>query len=166
MRDRYFFDKRDWKRRFVKYGLIFLISFVPIVLFNVYCSDYIDNDALVVFLDCIFLLIFVVIGNIIANKIFARKDAKLERLRRERDELEERKKQIMEDSYKRKRAEKEKAKAEKNADPVIVVEDVEGVKADEVQESKNKKITKSITQVKSKKSTQTTKVSKGGGKKK
>ena len=137
MKDRYFFDKRDWKRRFAKYGIIFLISFLPIVLFNIYCSDFIGKDWLVVFIDCIFLLVFVVIGNIIANKIFEKKDAKLERLRKEREALEEMKKQIMEDSYKRKREEKKKEKAEKNADPVI-----------EVKETKKFKTKKTTTKVK------------------
>jgi len=118
MKQRYFFDKRDWKRRFVKYGIIFLLSFFPIVLFNVYCSDYIGKDWLVVLLDCIFLLIFVVIGNMIANKIFEKKDAKLERLRKERAELDARKKKIMEDSYQRKRLEKEKKKIEKKSEEV------------------------------------------------
>ena len=125
MRDRYFFDKRDWKRRFIKYGIIFLISFFPIVFFNIYCSDYIGSNGLVIFLDCIILLIFVAIGSIIANKIFEKKDAKLERLRREREEMEERKKQIMEDSYKRKREEKKKAKAEKDNPLVIEIEEKE-----------------------------------------
>lgn len=123
MRDRYFFDKRDWKRRFVKYGIIFLISFLPIVLFNIYCSDLLGQDWLVIFVDCVLLLIFVVIGNLIANKIYEKKDAKLERLRREREEIEERKIQIMEDSYKRKRAEKQKVKSEKHSDIVEVEED-------------------------------------------
>lgn len=113
MSDRYFFDKRDWKRKLGKYGIIFLISFFPIVLFNIYCSDYIGKEWLVVFLDCVFLLIFVVIGNMIANKIFTKKDAKLERLRKEREETEKRKKQIMEDSYEKKRLEKAKKKADK-----------------------------------------------------
>ena len=113
MSDRYFFDKRDWKRKLGKYGIIFLISFFPIVLFNIYCSDYIGKEWLVVLLDCVFLLIFVVIGNMIANKIFTKKDAKLERLRIEREEAEKRKKQIMEDSYEKKRLEKAKKKADK-----------------------------------------------------
>ena len=112
MNDRYFFDKRDWKRRFIKYGVIFLISFLPIVLFNVYCSKYLGKDWLVVFLDCVLLLIFVAIGNIIANRIFEKKDRKLERLRKEREEIEARKQQIMKDSYERKRQEKLKKKAE------------------------------------------------------
>ena len=143
MRDRYFFDKRDWKRRFVKYGIIFLISFLPIVLFNIYCSDYIGNDALVVFLDCIILLIFVAIGSVIASKIFAKKDAKLERLRREREELEERKIQIMEDSYKRKREEKQKAKAEKEATCVVEIEEKEVIGNDKRNKSNtSNKVTK------------------------
>ena len=113
MADRYFFDKRDWKRRIVKYGIIFFLSFFPIVLFNVYCSDFIGKDWLVVMLDCIFLLIFVVIGNMIAKRVFERRDAKFERLRKEREEADARKKQIMEDSYKKKRAEKQQKKSEK-----------------------------------------------------
>ena len=112
MTDRYFFDKRDWKRRFTKYGIIFLISFVPVVLFNVYCGDMLGKRWLVIFLDCVLLLVFICIGNAIANKIFEKKDAKLERLRKEREALDAQKKQIMEDSYKRKHAEKEKQKAE------------------------------------------------------
>ena len=113
MADRYFFDKRDWKRRIVKYGIIFFLSFFPIVLFNIYCSDFIGKDWLVVMLDCIFLLIFVVIGNMIAKRVFERRDAKFERLRKEREEADARKKQIMEDSYKKKKAEKQQKKSEK-----------------------------------------------------
>lgn len=136
MADRYFFDKRDWKRRWGKYGIIFLISFLPVVGFNLLLSDYLGADWLVILLDCILLLGFVAIGNAIANKIFEKKDAKLERLRKEREELEERKKQIMEDSYKRKREEK-KASKEKKAietkskenNDEIVVEVVEEVSA-------------------------------------
>ena len=125
MRDRYFFDKRDWKRRFAKYGIIFLISFIPIVLFNVYCGDLLGKRWLVIFLDCVFLLVFVCIGNIIANKIFDKIDAKYDRLRREREAVEEQKKKIMEDSYKRKRAEKEKQKSDKNKNTEVVINVVE-----------------------------------------
>ena len=138
MRDRYFFDKRDWKRRFTKYGIIFLISFVPVVLFNVYCGDMLGKRWLVIFLDCVFLLVFVCIGNAIANKIFEKKDAKLERLRKEREALDAQKKQIMEDSYKRKRAEKEKQKAEnlKAKDSVEVVVDDKEESKEELKSSK------------------------------
>lgn len=113
MSDSYYFDKRKMKRTFGKYGIIFLISFVPIVLFNVFVGKYISQNWLVVFLDCVFLLIFVCIGNMIANKIFERKDAKLEARRKEREELDKRKQQILEDSYKQKRAQKLKLKEEK-----------------------------------------------------
>lgn len=123
MSDRYFFDKRQWKRTFGKYGIIFLISFLPIVLFNVYCSDFIGKDWLVVLIDCIFLLVFVAIGNRIASRIFDRKDAKLERLRKEREEAEARKVQIMQDSYKKKRVQKEKEKAEKKQRESVGVSD-------------------------------------------
>ena len=57
--------------------------------------------------------LFVIIGNILATRIFERRDAKFERLRKEREEADARKKQIMEDSYKKKRAEKAKKKSEK-----------------------------------------------------
>jgi len=107
MNDRYFFDKRDWKRRFVKYGIIFAISFLPIVFFNVLVSDYFSNRWLLIFVDSIILLIFVAIGNYFANKIFEKKDAKLERIRKEREALNQQKKKIMEDSYKKIRKEKE-----------------------------------------------------------
>lgn len=133
MRDNYFFDKREWKRRFLKYGIIFLISFVPIVLFNVYCSDAIGKDWLVVFLDCVFLLVFVAIGGKIADKIFEKKDRKLERLRREREEAEAIKEKIMQDSYKRKREEKQAQKLAKDNENV---EDAEVVAKKTVSKSK------------------------------
>lgn len=110
MSNRYFFDKRDWKRRTVKYGIILLLSFFPIVIFNIYCSDYIGKDWLVILIDCLLILGFVVIGNVIMEKIYAKKDAKLERLRKERDEAEARKKQILEESYKKKRSNKKQNK--------------------------------------------------------
>lgn len=113
MSNRYFFDKRDWKRRFIKYGIIFLISFVPLVLFNMLLSPYIKERWLIILIDCVILLVFVWIGNMIANKIFERRDARFERLRKEREEQEERKKQILEDSYKRKREEKLNKKKQK-----------------------------------------------------
>jgi hypothetical protein len=49
----------------------------------------------------------------IAKRVFERRDAKFERLRKEREEADARKKQIMEDSYKKKRAEKQQKKSEK-----------------------------------------------------
>ena len=107
----YFFDKRKLKRSFAKYGIIFLISFVPVVLFNLYVGTLINGRGWVIFLDCIIMLMFVVVGNIIANRIFDKKDRKLQAKIREREKLQEMKKQILEDSYKAKR---EKKKADKD----------------------------------------------------
>lgn len=122
MADRYFFDKRDWKRRFIKYGIIFAISFLPIVIFNLYCSKYFEKRWLLIFVDSVMLLVFVVIGNYFANKIFDKKDAELERRQKERRELQEKKQKIMEDSYKKIRAEKEQKKKQQ-AEVVIEVPD-------------------------------------------
>ena len=115
MADRYFFDKRDWKRRFVKYGIIFGISFLPIVIFNLYCSNFFDERWLLIFVDSVILLVLVVIGNSIANKIFEKKDAELEKKQKERIILQEKKKKIMEDSYKKIREVKASKKATKQS---------------------------------------------------
>ena len=138
MNDRYFFDKRDWKRRFLKYGIIFGISFVPIVLINVLCSDYISRRWLIIFLDSSILLGFVAIGNSIANRIFEKKDKKLERIQKEREELNARKKKIMEDSYHKIRLEKERKKKEKLQDNITIE-----VKESLVVKNNTSKITKS-----------------------
>lgn len=110
----YYFDKRIWKRRFLKFGLILLISFVPLVLLNIYAFGGIaDKRWLVILLDCVILLVFVVIGNYLAELIFKAQDEKRERLRNARTEMEERKIKIMEDSYSRIRREKQERKKEK-----------------------------------------------------
>lgn len=118
-RDRYFFDKRDWKRRFFTYLIIALVAFIPLVAFNVVCSQYLQSNWLIIFLDCVILLVFVILGNVIAKRIFNRKEAKLERLRKEREEIERRKQQIMQDSYAKKREEKQ---AKKNQKEEVVME--------------------------------------------
>ena len=107
----YLFDKRKRKRSFFKYLIIFGIAFVPVVAFNVAVNQYLDNW-LVIFLDCVIILVFSVIGNIIAKKIFDRKDAKLKAKIKAREEMEARKKQILEDSYKQKREAKMQKKSE------------------------------------------------------
>ena len=116
MADRYFFDKRDWKRRFVKYGIIFAMSFFPIVLFNIYCSKYFEKRWLLIFVVSVILLVFVVIGGYLANKIYEKKDAQLDKKQKERRALQEKKKQIMEDSYKKIREEKAKKKNSQKVD--------------------------------------------------
>ena len=141
MRSRYFFDKRDMKRGFAKYGIIFLISFIPLVLFNVFAYTYINIRWVIVLLDCIILLVFVVVGNHIAKKIFEKKDAKLAAKQKARDEMKKRKNQILEDSYKRIREEKKKIK-EKQAEAVIEVEEIkdkEGIQKEEIKSTETKK---------------------------
>ena len=120
-RDRYFFDKRDWKRRFITYLIIALVAFVPLVAFNVVCSEYINSNALVILLDCVILLVFVIFGNMIAKNIFERRDAKFERLRKEREEIQRRKQQIMQNSYAKKRQERQVKKKEKDDVEVEIV---------------------------------------------
>ena len=116
MRDSYYFDKRKMKRIFGKYGLIFLISFLPTILLNLYVFNNITQRWLVILFDCIILLVFVWIGNTIANRIFDKRDRKIEKLRKEREELEKKKQEILENSYKKKREEKQATKREKKTD--------------------------------------------------
>ncbi|MBE5757510.1 MAG: hypothetical protein E7345_01080 [Clostridiales bacterium] len=109
----YLFDKRKMKRSLLKYLIIFSISFVPVVLFNVYVGTLINSRGWVIFLDCILMLAFVVLGNYIAGKIFERKDRKLKAKIKEREKLQERKNKILEDSYKAKRKKKLEDKQQK-----------------------------------------------------
>ncbi len=108
----YFFDKRKRKRSLIKYLIIFLISFVPVVLFNVYVAKNLDNW-LVILLDVAIILCFVLVGNVIASKIFEKKDKKLEAKIKAREELQKRKEEILKQSYKAKREKKIKEKIEK-----------------------------------------------------
>ena len=108
----YLFDKRKRKRAFIKYLIIFLVAFVPVVLFNIYVAKDLENW-LVIFLDVILLLAFVCAGNMIAKKIFEKKDAKLEAKIRAREEMQKQKQMILEQSYKAKRQKKENLKKNK-----------------------------------------------------
>ncbi len=153
MSDRYFFDKRDWKRRFIKFGIVCAISFLPIVLFNIYCSKYFDKRWLLIFVDSMMLFVFFLIGNAIANRIFSRKDAALEKMQKERELMRIRQKKILEDSYKKKREEKIK---KKNAEDVVVIEEkdievnnstIEDNKDITVQKTSNPTTTKTTTKI-------------------
>ena len=106
----YFFDKRKTKRSFLKYLIIFAIAFVPVVTINILISESLDNW-LVIFIDTVIILTIALIGNLIANKIYEKKDAKLNAKIKEREIMQKRKQQILEDSYKAKRKAK---KAEKD----------------------------------------------------
>lgn len=125
MANRYFFDKRDMKRGFGKYGLIFLVAFVPMVIFNIFAYKYINIRWLIVLLDCVILVAFILVGNVIAKKIFERKDAKIEARRKAREYVNERKKQILEDSYKKIREEKKAQKELKKDESKFTVIEVE-----------------------------------------
>lgn len=118
----YYFDKRKWKRIFAKYGIIFLISFVPIVLFNMYVGNILGKEWLVILIDTVLLLVCVVIGNYIANKIFARADEKIAKRRMEREYVNARSRAILEESYKKKRQEKLEKKKSREDTPADVIE--------------------------------------------
>ena len=130
-RKEYLFAKRKRKRAFLKYFIIFAIAFVPVVAFNMAVSENLDNW-LVIFLDCVIMLAIVLVGNVIAKKILDRKDAKLNAKIREREELEARKKQILEDSYKKKR------EAKKQSKETQINEKSEEVKASKPKQKKKK----------------------------
>ena len=55
------------------------------------------DNWLVVLIDSVIILAFALVGNVIAKKIFEKQDAKLERKKKLREEMNERKKQILED---------------------------------------------------------------------
>lgn len=113
------------KRGFGKYGLIFLVAFVPMVIFNIFAYKYINIRWLIVLLDCVILVAFILVGNVIAKKIFERKDAKIEARRKAREYVNERKKQILEDSYKKIREEKKAQKELKKDESKFTVIEVE-----------------------------------------
>ena len=93
----YMFDKRKRKRSLLKYLVIFLIAFVPVVLLNVYVFKNLRSE-LTIFLDSLILLAFALVGNIIAGKYFAKKDAKLAKKIEAREEMQQRKNEILEQS--------------------------------------------------------------------
>jgi len=110
----------------------------------------ISADWVVVFLDCVILLIFVCIGNSIANRIYEKKDAKRNARIRAREELNERKKQILEDSYKKKRQRKLEEKASSNNESEKI--EKEELSNTEVKVEENNSVDKpKKTQVKNKK---------------
>ena len=134
MRSEYFFDKRTWKRGFIKYGVIFLISFLPIVLFNIYVGPSLGREWLVILLDSVLLLACVAIGSHIANKIFAKNDEKLDKRRKEREYIRARSQEILDASYKSKRKAKEVKKQNANKSQEEIVIEVDDKKVLEVQE--------------------------------
>jgi mannitol-specific phosphotransferase system IIBC component len=138
VRDRYFFDKRDWKRRLIKYIVCIAVSFIPTVLFNVYVGNKLGANWLVIMIDCAFILVVFLVSNLLLDRYFAKKDDKLARIRKEREELDARKKQILEDSYKQKRLEKERIKQEKLKRQESNGDNVEEIEKEESKSPKSK----------------------------
>ena len=75
MANRYFFDKRDIKHFFVKYGLMLLIS-IPILIGLNYLFMVVFKVKNMVFLDIVFLCVIVVIGEFICFKVKQKKENK------------------------------------------------------------------------------------------
>ena len=107
----YLFDKRKVKRLVFKYLVIFIVALIPTMAFNFLVGNKINNYAVMVFLDCVIMLVIVIIGKILMEKYFDKKDRKLQARIKEREDLQKMKKQILEDSYKRKREQKTKDKS-------------------------------------------------------
>ena len=140
MANRYFFDKRDMKRGGFKYLIIFLIAFVPAILFNIFVGKYIEQRWLIILIDCVLILAIVAIGNHVAYRIFNKKDRILEAKIKAREEMEERKRQILEESYNLKRLEKQRQKQEKlkeEKQDVVVIEEKDIEKLEKSQIKKN-----------------------------
>jgi hypothetical protein len=108
----YIFDKRKIKRLVFKYLVVFIIALIPTLAFNFLLGDKLNNYTLTVFIDCVIMLTIVLIGKIIIEKYFDSKDKKLHAKQKEREQLQKMKKQILEDSYKKKRNEKNLRKLE------------------------------------------------------
>lgn len=116
--NRYRFDKRVRKRKFLKYFFVFFVAFFPVVAFNVLVSKYLSNG-LVIFLDCVIMLAIVLPLSYLVDRHYAKKDAKLEAKIKEREELNKKKKQILEDSYSRIRKEKADKKTKEKSEKEI-----------------------------------------------
>ena len=109
----YKFDKRKRKKIFLKYFILFVIAFVPVVGLNILIGSHLDRW-LVIFIDCVVMLAIIIPGNILASRILDKKDRQLKAKIKEREELQKRKQQILEDSYKAKRDKKIKEKSEED----------------------------------------------------
>ena len=109
----YRFDKRKRKKLFLKYFILFAIAFIPVVGLNILIGPHLDRW-LVIFIDCVIMLAIIIPGNMLATKILDKQDRQLKAKIKEREELQKRKQQILEDSYKAKRAKKIKEKAEED----------------------------------------------------
>ena len=113
MSDKYLFDKRKRKRKFLKILILFLLGFFPTIIFNILVARHIKYNWLVIFLDCVILLAIIMPFGRLIDKYYAKKDEAIDRKVKARKEMEERKKLILENSYKKIREEKKQKKAVK-----------------------------------------------------
>lgn len=120
--DTYIFDKRKTKKAITKFLIACGVAFPFLLTFNILTSNIFEFWVTVV-LDSLILLSVFFICNGICDKAFAKAEARRARRRGEYVALEERKQQILEeskrkqeimqDNYKRIRAEKKLAKEQK-----------------------------------------------------
>ena len=75
MANRYFFDKRDMKHFFVKYGILFLIAIPLLIGVNILFTKWFGNKRMV-FLDIIFLCVMLAIYELICFLIKRKKEEK------------------------------------------------------------------------------------------
>ena len=75
MANRYFFDKRDMKHFFVKYGVLLLISIPLLIGINILFTKWFGNKSMV-FLDIIFLCVMLAVYELIWFLIKRKKEEK------------------------------------------------------------------------------------------
>ena len=75
MANRYFFDKRDMKHFFVKYGIMLLISMPILLALNILFAK-VFGATNMVFLDIVFLCVIFAIGELICFLVKRKKESK------------------------------------------------------------------------------------------
>ena len=83
MANRYFFDKRDMKHFFIKYGILLLIAFFIIIGVNVFLTR-VDRVGRI-FIDLAIILVVVLVGEMVYNAIERRREAKREARQQEKN---------------------------------------------------------------------------------
>ena len=77
MRERYFFDKRDLKHFFTKYGIMMLIAIPLLIGINILFKKWFNINSMV-FLNIVFLCLIFAVGELICFLFKRRKEAKLD----------------------------------------------------------------------------------------
>ena len=76
MRERYFFDKRDMKHFFTKYGIMMLIAIPILIGLNILFQKWFNIDSMI-FLNIVFLCVIFAVGEFICFLWKKRKESKL-----------------------------------------------------------------------------------------